>query len=602
MGKFLLKEKTVSNQYNVIEKVLETRDIQDLDKFLNPSSSSDLNFWEVRNVMDGIRRLVGSMANKFKIGIVVDPDADGYTSASIMYQYLKRLDPETEIDYYFHEAKTHGLTEKIVSQVIKSNPGLLIVPDAGSNDVAAIEKLEKEHKIRVLIIDHHEIEAEKTTNSGVILNNQNNGNIAANTKLVGAGMVLRFCQAYDETYGHDYSKGFEDLAAVGQVGDSSDISDPEIRNIVFSGLNNIKNKFLTEVLTTQFGSTENIAPIDLSFSIIPLINAVARVGNMAEKEKLFIALNEINLPDQMVVSRKRKDKKTGKFNMVDETVSPYAHIADLCAKVKTRQNNAVKKIMTTMTGDNLLNAGLVVGFTERMKQGSVTGLVANKLAQKYQKPAFVLIQDSLKDEKGNLIPHYLGSGRGWEKVIPSLKDWANETNLVTFAQGHANAFGIAIHEDKLEDFLDKVKSIEFPDEIIYDVDVWMDKSVDKDIVNELYANKHLFGGKVTEPLIGVTNLEVKTADIRVRGGLVTFYKTGVEFIIYAAPLELIETLTLGFNKSFVINVVGKASENNWGETKTTQIVISDIFLGNTDEKVLTGSFGSNGVDDLPLIF
>jgi len=597
MGKFVLKERTVSNQYNVVQKVLETRDIQDMEQFLNPNDSKDLNFWEVRNVMDGIRRLVGSIANKFKIGIVVDPDADGYTSASIMYQYLKRLDPDIEIDYYFHDAKTHGLTDKIISQVVKSNPGLLIVPDAGSNDIGAIEKLEKTHKIRVLVIDHHEIEDGKVTASGVILNNQNNGNINANPKLVGAGMVLRFCQAYDETYGHDYSKGLEDLAAVGQVGDASDISDPEIRNIVFTGLANIKNKFLTEVLTSQFGSVENIAPIDLSFSIIPLINAVARVGKMSEKETLFIALNDINLPETMIVTKKRKDKQTGKFNMVDETTTPYAHIADLCQKVKTRQNSAVKKIMTAMSGDRLMNLGLVIGFTERMKEGSVTGLVANKLAQKYQKPAFVLIKDEYNGE-----PHYLGSGRGWDKILPSLKDWANETKLVTFAQGHANAFGIAIPENKLDQFIDKVKAIEFPEEIVYEVDVWMDKSVDRETIDALYENKHLFGGKVTEPLIGVSNLEVKTADIRVRGGLVTFYKSGVELIIYAASLELIEQLTTGFNSGFVINAVGKAGENNWGGSKTTQIVVSDIFIGESPEKENNGTFGSNGVDNLPLIF
>lgn len=47
---------------------------------------------------------------------------------------------------------------------------------------------------------------------------------------------------------------------------------------------------------------------------------------------------------------------------------------------------------------------------------------------------------------------YIGSGRGDEKVLSSLKDWCNETGLVEFAQGHANAFGISIPEDNFEEF------------------------------------------------------------------------------------------------------------------------------------------------------
>ena len=53
-----------------------------------------------------------------------------------------------------------------------------------------------------------------------------------------------------------------------------------------------------------------------------------------------------------------------------------------------------------------------------------------------------------------------------------IKSLGNETELVEFAQGHANAFGISIFEENFEDFKEKTKNIT-KEKPTYEVDLHM---------------------------------------------------------------------------------------------------------------------------------
>lgn len=68
------------------------------------------------------------------IFIIVDADCDGYTSSAFLLNYLNYLFPtftQSHITYDFHKGKTHGIELDIIPPLTK----LLIVPDAGSNDI-----------------------------------------------------------------------------------------------------------------------------------------------------------------------------------------------------------------------------------------------------------------------------------------------------------------------------------------------------------------------------------------------------------------------------------------------------------------------------------
>jgi len=65
---------------------------------------------------------------------------------------------------------------------------LVIVPDAGSNDIAEHKKL-RDRGIEVLVLDHHELESANSI--ACIVNNQLGD--YPNKSLSGAGVVFKFC-------------------------------------------------------------------------------------------------------------------------------------------------------------------------------------------------------------------------------------------------------------------------------------------------------------------------------------------------------------------------------------------------------------------------
>ena len=66
------------------------------------------------------------------VGIVMDSDMDGACSAAIIDMFCREVGMETKI--YFHSGKQHGLHDK-VEEIIKDDLSLIIIPDAGTNDV-----------------------------------------------------------------------------------------------------------------------------------------------------------------------------------------------------------------------------------------------------------------------------------------------------------------------------------------------------------------------------------------------------------------------------------------------------------------------------------
>lgn len=552
---------------NIVDTILKNRGIENRSLFLSPTDQDDTSALKFKNIDMGIEMFLAHIITSSKIGLVVDADADGITSSSIMYQYIKKIKEDTEVIPFFHNAKAHGLTEEIMEK-ISNEPeiDLVIIPDAGSNDLENIKVLIG-MDIDVLIIDHHEVE--KETEFGILINNQLEGNIDTNRNLVGAGMVLRFCEAVDSKLNYPKSDNFYDLAAIGQIGDGSDISQNEVRNMVFNGLNQISNPFVKVVLEDMFGSLENLAPINLSFSIIPLINSIVRVGTLEEKEHLFNAINGNYSEEPIWVVKRKKNKETGKFDKIDVAQSYPEYVYDICKKVKGRQKSMTDKMLKIIDEDIDNSTGIIISVLDTLEYAPITGLIANKIVSKYQKPTLILQKKETED--GIL---YVGSGRGNTKVLKSLKDWCNNTDLVDFAQGHANAFGIQIQEKNFKEFKELTKDVEY-EEFVYEVDALIENKPDAGLILDIVDNIHLFGGKVNEPLIAFTNIKVNKSFIRQRGSMLKFFDNGVEFVMFGAPDGLFEDLTHNFDQYIEIDVVGRASKNSWGFKETPQLILED---------------------------
>lgn len=294
------------------------------------------------------------------------------------------------------------------------------------------------------MLDHHLADPPFSDNA-VIINNQLSPQYN-NKALTGAGVAYQFCRRYDEVCGTNFADEFIDLAALGVIGDMGSVLDMENRYIITKGLSNVKNYFFKTIaikqaysITKQMASSwseiqNHLTPITVAFYIVPLINAMIRVGTQAEKGRLFLGL--IN-GHEMVPCNKRGAKGT----MEEVAVESVRE----CVNARTHQNkdkeSAVARIESKIFKYDLLeNQILFVRLDEEdVFPPVLNGLVATQLAEKYKHPTIVA---RLNDD--GMIK---GSIRGVSNSeFNNFRSYLNDTGLFEFVQGHESAAGCAIPE------------------------------------------------------------------------------------------------------------------------------------------------------------
>lgn len=551
---------------DIISTVLNNRKIENLELFLNPEKAEESDPLELLNSDEARYRLLKALAEGKMIVILVDADADGFCSAAILYQYILDICPTANIHYIVHDIKAHGLTDNAMSEILEMDPDLVITPDAASNDGEKIERL-SDRGIDVIVLDHHHVD--EIPKKGVIVNNQICP--VTNNRFVGAGVVYKFIQGIDEEYGYDYADNYLDLVAIGQIGDASDISHPEIRKLVLRGLQNINNPLLKLIINSQIGFKVNITPKDMSFKVIPFINAVTRVGSIEERELMFESLANI-CPDRIFeVEKKKKNKTTGRFDKIQMKFNLHEYVYDMLNKVKAKQTNLVKKITPKIEENIQDDTGVIIAFTPEDTPG-ISGLVANKLVSKFDKPALLL------NEKED---SFIGSGRGHEKTMLDFRQWCENSGLVEFAQGHDNAFGIEIKKENIDAFKEYSREIE-KQEIVYEVDLITDK-VDKKHCEIIHENSGLFGGNVSEPLIGIVGLVVPKRFISLKGSVLNIYSWGVTCVKFNSHGGEFQKLMSYPEENVRINMVGTYGMNDWGGRVTPQFIIKDFEIIKIEE-------------------
>ncbi len=573
---------------DLLENILLNSGIKDIDLFLNPSNKDDSDITKFTQIEEASKNLIYHLTKGSHITIVVDPDMDGFASSAILYRYLRDLSKKygltVDVSFILQEGKEHGLNDYVIDKLIEESPNLVILPDAATNDTFELMTLST-MGYDVLVIDHHEIENEEQIDlieNVIIVNNQRTKDKKLTNKwFTGAGMIYNFISSVDSYLNDDTNvEQYLDLVALGQIGDASDISDNEIRNIVFSGLDNINNPFIKSVLSAKDVKLNKVTPQDLSFSIIPIVNAVTRVGTFEDRQNLFSALIS-DSEDLLVVPKRKLNKETRKYEMVDFSMTLTDKVADEMIKVKTKQDTLVKKIVNELDKTTNNNQGILIYEMDRLESGSITGLVATKLSRKYDKPCLVLIPSG-EEGAEDFGEYRSGSARGIEKVMDSFKDWCEESGLFEFARGHANAFGVSIHSDHLKTLSKVVLEFDATPSDTYEVDKKYTRTIVKEDVDDVIKFKHIIGGKVQSPLFGFEDITVPKKHIYTKGKTIEFYVGGVAFVMWQSPEDLTEELTTGFNENFKLNFIGEPFEVNFSGKAQNKVVIKDMEVVKDD--------------------
>lgn len=572
---------------NPVTKILENRGIKNVPLFLNPTKSCLEDNHLLDNIDLAVDIFLKHMNNNSKITVLQDCDCDGVTSAALMIQYINDNFSSISVDYIIHDNKEHGLDNKSMLEIEHKKPDLLIIPDAGSNDLRQLKTL-KSAGIDVIVLDHHD-ESEKVTRLksiyklenlngfAVIVNNQMSSRVK-DKSMTGVGIVYKFCSVIDERLKRDTVNKYLDLVALGMIADSCDLTQLQTRYLVLEGIKQIQNetnhnKFISELVKSQAYSLHNKATIlGISFYIAPLVNALIRLGTKEDKEIILKAF--LNSSEKAIVKIRGKG---------EVKVSIQEQARRLCESYKRKQQKMTgdyTEVLKRQIDEFGLNEYPVICCkADKSFEKTFTGLIANKLTSAYSKPCLLL-----RDCNDILM----GSARGFDKShIKDIKDFCLQTKLFDLAEGHPNACGVTIKKDNISKFYEYLSQQSFDNTLNYTVDaVFDEKSLTAEVIQSIFVLSDVWGTNIEEPLFllklkcpidgGFTVLGNEKNTIKL-----TFHN--IEIIKFrSSENEYNEIKNLG--KLVEFTIVGKFSVNEYNGKKTPQVIVENWMYKPCNEK------------------
>lgn len=568
---------------SVVEQVLVNRGIaaSEIQHYLNTTDKDILPPDIIDNIENGARMLISHIAKGSKVLLQVDSDCDGFTSSATFMNYLNRIFPsfvQNNIIYRVHENKAHG----IILDSVPEDVELVIALDASSNEFEIHKKL-KEKGVDVLVIDHHN--ASHYSENACVINNQLCG--YPTKSLSGVGMVFKFCSFIDSLLKTNYANDYLDLVALGIIADVMDLKDFETRHLVDKGCLNIKNPFLKGMVIKQDYSLKGkVTPMGAAFYIVPGINATTRVGTIEEKMTLFESMLEFKAYEQ-IPSTKRGCK--GQFETrVEQACRNCTNVRNRQTKMRDASLEIIEKLIKE---NNLLDNKVLAVRLEGNNESNrnITGLIANILMSKYQRPVLVLNKtECFNENTGETYITWDGSGRnagGTE--LNDFQLFLTQSKLFEYAEGHSNAFGASIRDDKFEEFIEysnqELKDMDFTPNYKPDVIYFANMIHGTEILN-LADLSHVWGQGVEEPLVAITDIKIDKNNIGLFGSStlkISLPSTeGISLVKFKSSKEEYENLYSDLG-CVTINIVGRCSRNSGWDDKP-QIIIEDYeIVGRT---------------------
>lgn len=566
-----------NKNYSPMQQILVNRgiDVKDIEHYLKTSDADILNPDLLDNMTEGVKRLVSAIKNQEKIFLIVDCDADGFTASAALVNYIYKVFPSAMdlLSIQLHEGKEHGIEEKWLEEIVANEYKLVICPDASSNDYEQ-HKFLKDNGIDVLVLDHHD--AEEVSENAIIINNQLSD--YPNKTLSGVGIVYKFCSKIDELMKIKEADTILDLVSLGMIADMMDMRNFETKHLIQKGLTRIENPFFKALVERQaYSIGETVTPIGVAFYIAPLINATIRVGTQNEKEVMFKAMLNHCAYD-MIPSTKRGEK--GKTEAV--VVQAVRNATNVRNRQKKARDNGFEYVEQIIAANNLdKNKIIVVQVSEDLDK-NLTGLIANQLMAKYQKPV-LLVRET---DEGLLQ----GSARGYDKSeLKDLKSFLLESGFMEYAEGHAAAMGVGIYKDKVNALVDYSNTVlaNYDFSACYDVDYeYMSNDFKAQDIIDIGSMKSLWGKGVDEAMVVIKGIKITSNNITLMSAnknptIKITLQNGTSLIKFGASQAEFESLkSSGYTE---IDVIGTCAINEWQGMITPQILIKDYeVVGKQD--------------------
>lgn len=453
---------------------------EEAEAFLHPSYETQLHDPFLLHQMDeAVSRIFKALAANERIAIYSDYDCDGIPGAVVLHDFFKAVGYENFINYIPHRHfEGFGFSEYAVEKLHTQEAALIITVDCGTTDhdaVAAAKKL----GIDVIITDHHE--PKEILPDAVAVVNPKVGDTYPFKGLCGSGVAYKVVQALiarNQNEAHfslkpGWEKWWLDMVALATIADMVPLVG-ENRTLAHFGLQVLRKSRrpgLQRLLQKQRASMPHLNEDDIGFTIAPRINAASR---MDTPEFAFFVLSS------------KDEAEAGTY--VDHLEHLNNERRGVVAAMTKEVNGRLLKL-------DAIDPVIVVGNPNW--RPSLVGLVANKLAETYKRPAFLWGRD------GNGV--YKGSCRSDGKVsVVSLMDAV--PHLFVEHGGHHFSGGFGVHEDHIHTFASEINRVfeEQGNQLQFDLTQTVDASISLEAITSSFVREQSllapFGDSNPKPL------------------------------------------------------------------------------------------------------
>ena len=516
----------------------------------------------MKDMQKAAERIADAVMNKEKIAIIGDYDVDGATSSAVLKLFLQEVGIEPML-HIPERDEGYGPSVKAVDDFCAQGANLLITVDCGTSAFETFAHA-AEKNLPVIVLDHHEAEV-KLPEVYALVNPKrlDESDDYPYLKFMAAvGVVFMTVVAVNRCL---RQKGFFegknsvdlmkwlDLVALGTVCDVVPLLGLN-RAFVKQGLIVMRQQHNLGIksLIDKAAIAEPVTSHHLGYFLGPRINAGGRVGDSSLGSRLLCAKNSIEA--------EKLATDLDNFNMQRKDVEAYV----LLQAIEILEGQPQKYPMAFVYGKD-------------WHQG-VVGIVAGKLKEKYNLPAFVM---SVEDDEVK------GSARSVAGLdLGALIMAAKEKGILTKGGGHTMAAGFSLREEDIESFREFVgeyiKNTLKNEGVVPVLDV--DAAINVGAANvELLDKLQLlepYGAGNPEPKLMLSNAMLTRSDIVGAGHVrCVLSSLGAETIkamaFRCADSEMGKALLNGRGKMF--NFVGVLHRDNWQGRNQVQFIIDDAM-------------------------
>lgn len=545
----MLDIRGITKEEDVINFLQENKDFS--DPFL------------MKDMDKAVERITKAVENGEKICVYGDYDADGVTSTSLLYSYL-RDSLGADVMFYIptRTGEGYGMNKSAVDKIHSLGVTLIITVD---NGISAREEIDYANSLGIdtVITDHH-MPSGAIPKAVAVVNAHQQDDKSPFKDFSGVGVAFKLVMAIEGEYADVDSllENFSDIATLGTIGDIVPLVG-ENRTLVKNGLRHIQNsdRIGINAMKQESGIAEKeINSSNVAFTLVPRINAGGRIGSSEKSVNLLLTEDE------------------------DEAVT----IADKLGMDNRERQSIEKEILASIDEEvrrtpNIVNDKILVFAGKGWHQG-VVGIAASRIKEIYDKPTIIIGIDDDGVARG--------SGRSVEGFSLCDAVFACSEHLTHYG-GHPMAVGISLEKEKINDFRKAInaycKDIKMPYNILH-IDCKLNPNqLDLSILDCLSYIEPC-GASNPSPIFGLYNMTV-IATKEIGNGKhmrITLSRGQGQVPVYAVYFNH-NFQSCSYRNGDIVDVAVSLDRNIYNGQENLSVIIKDIKYSQSNNEELIDS-------------